>query len=141
MRADALGAKQHFASPHFVRIGRIRQQVVRDGLGQQVNKQRRNRDAPRAVARKQAQVIRFERAGGQQAITKVQEKLVAFTRISVLQRLQASRRDGQAGRLHQRCMQGELGRARLGHRCQFGPGQKKSQIVIGRQQPAALVAL
>ena len=84
LQADALAAKQQLTGTHHIGIGRVVQQAVRDGLGQQIYKQRRDVDAAAAVPRKQAQVIGLQGAGGQQAIAKAQEQRVAVTGIGIL---------------------------------------------------------
>jgi len=83
-RAFRLWAKEHFGGTQLIGITATIEQVAQHGLHQQVDEERRYVHTARAVAREQAEVIRLQRARGQQAVAKAQEVRIVVPRILIL---------------------------------------------------------
>ena len=141
LHVDALGAEQQFGSARFKGVVRTRshalQQIAHAGLRDQVQKQRWQLE----VAGPQgSEVPGFECAGGQKRVPKAEEKGVVGADVAIGQAGQFVRGDRATRRCRQCAVQGDFGVAGLVHQGQFRPRQKKPQVVVRGNQPAAFIA-
>ena len=134
-QAHALGAEKHLGGAGLTRIGAVVEQMAKQGLHDEVDEEWR--DGDRLAAAEEGQVIRLQRAGGEQGVAEGDEHSPVVLRIGVGEGSDLAGGDRSGGRLHERRMQRDFGGARFGDEGQFGPCQKEPQVVVGGQKPAA----
>ena len=131
-----LGPKQHFGHARLHGRGRVAQQMAQQNLGELLHQHRRHINP---LALEQGQVGRLQRGRGQQSVAKAQPNRIVVGRIPVQNSLQHRRAYAMTGRVQQGVMQGQLGRAGLCNRRDFGALQQVTQkIVSQRQMPLSI---